>query len=64
MFKERPLDTLFSGGNGICSRCSCYWIFDNTLQTQYDYLKSDREAKTELSRFFSTVFWSFETKKL
>lgn len=63
MFKERPLDTL-SRGNGICSRCSCYWIFGNTLQAQYDYLKSVREAKTELSRFFSTVFWSFETKKL
>lgn len=61
MFKERPLDTL-SGGNGICSRRSCYWIFGNTLQAQYDYLKSGREAKTELSRFFSTVFWSFETK--
>lgn len=60
MFKERPLDTLFSRGNGICSRCSCYWLFGNMLQAQYDYLKSDKEAKTANSHCtLSLLFNSF-----
>lgn len=40
---------------GICSRCSCYWLFGHMLQAQY--LKSDKEAKTANSH------WSFETNK-
>lgn len=40
---------------GICSRCSCYWLFGHMLQAQY--LKSVKEAKTANSH------WSFETNK-
>lgn len=40
---------------GICSRCSCYWLFGHMLQAQY--LKSDKEAKTANSH------WSFEANK-
>lgn len=42
---------------GICSRCSCYWLFGDMLQAQY--LKSDKEAKTANSHCTLASFQQF-----
>lgn len=62
MFKERPLDTLFS--RDLLQMLLLLALWAHASSTVFKVRQRSKNCKLSLlSRFFSTVFWSFETNK-